>query len=439
MQHNRFSRFRVFLEVSGGVARGLFLGGVLGCLAFSSGCNPDEMKPVEAKPVPVDVCLPVERPTFDYKDYTGRIQSVESVDIRARVTGYLETIHFQEGVEVKKGDLLIEIDHRPFVAVLDQAVAQIKLCEADLAFRKAEFQRAENLLRDKAMSQSDYDQIKAAAEKAAAAVESAKATAEQARLNVEFTYLKAPIGGKISRALVTKGNLVTADQTLLTTIVSVDPMYVYFNVDEKTILDVQEDVRGGKVRRRDEGEKIPVWMGLDNETGYPHEGFLNFMENEVDATTGTIQVRGEFANPKPAVGDRLLTPGLFARLRLPLDEPYQALMVPERALGFDQGQRYLLIVNDKNQVEYRKVALGRLDGELRVVKKGVQPNEKIAVGRLQYIRPGMTVVPKIVSIDAMEGGAAANKPSESKTPQEKPDANATKPISESNAPKPAHD
>ena len=241
---------------------------------------------------------------------------------------------------------------------------------------------------------------------------SAQASEEEAKLDLEFTRLLSPIDGEISRALITKGNLVTADQTLLTTVVSVDPMYVYFDVDEHTILQIEQGVREGKIKVRGPG-KIPVRMGLGNEEGHPHEGILNFADNRLDPTTGTIQVRGVFPNPKPAVGSRVLTPGLFTRIRVDVGEPYKAIMMVERALAVDQGQKCLLVVNDKNEVEYRPVTVGKLEGQLRVIRDGLRPGQRVIVNGLQRVRPGMTVVPKMVDIESPSSQhRAETKPAE---------------------------
>ncbi len=317
----------------------------------------------------------------------------------ARVTGYLNKVCFQEGAEVKNGDLLFEIDPRPFQAQYDQATSQIKLCEADLKFRKADLERVNLLLKQNAISQSDFDQSVAAHDKAAAALSTAEASAEEARLNLDFTKLFSPIDGEISRALITQGNLVTADQTLLTTVVSVDPMYVYFDIDEPTILRIQQGIREGAIKMR-EKDKVPVWMGLANEEGRSHEGYLDFIENRVDPDTGTIQVRGVFPNPRPAVGPRVLTPGLFTRVRVVVGQPYEAILTAERALGTDQGQKYLYVVNDKNVVEYRPVTVGNLEGQLRVIQTGLKPGERVVVNGLQRVRPDVKVIPTVVGIES---------------------------------------
>ncbi len=375
--------------------------GLAVCAGLLSGCQPTALPVAPPAAVPVTVSVPIEREIFDYADFTGSTEAVKSVDIRARVTGYLEKVCFQDGSEVKEGDLLFEIDPRPFQAKYDDALAQIKLCEADLKYRKAELARTTELLPKNAVSRSDYDQSVAKHDQAAAALASAQATAEEAKLNLGYTKLHSPVDGEISRTLITKGNLVGADQTLLTNVVSVDPIYVYFTVDENTILQLKEDVRTGKIKVKDK-ELIPVEMELMNEKGFPHRGYVDFMDNQLDPNTGTISVRGVFKNPRPAVGGRVLKPGYFARVRVAVAEPYKALLVAERALavGSDQGQKYVLVVDDQNVVQYRPVTLGKLDGQLRVIQAGLKPGQRVIVGGLLRVRPGMTVAPKLVGMES---------------------------------------
>jgi RND family efflux transporter MFP subunit len=350
--------------------------------------------------VRVAVAVPIEREITDNEECTGHTEAVESVDIRARVTGYLDKVRFKDGAEVKEGDLLFEIDPRPFQAAYDQAVAQVKLREADRKFRLAELNRAKQLIDKNAISGSDYDQIVAQHDQAVAALAAAQADADSARLNLEFTKLASPIAGVTSRTQITRGNLVKADQTLLTSVVSVEPMYVYFDVDERTILEVQQHIREGKIKLRDkEKETIPVTMAVANQDGFPHQGVIDFGENRFDQNTGTVRVRAVFPNPKPAKGTRVLTPGLFARVRIPLGEPYKSLVVAERAIGADQGQKYVLVVNDKNEVEYRRVTLGKLENRLRVITDGLQAGQRVIVSGLQRVRPGSIVEPKLVNME----------------------------------------
>jgi RND family efflux transporter MFP subunit len=347
--------------------------------------------------VRVTVASPIEQTTLDCEEFTGRTAAVESVEIRARVTGYLDKICFKDGADVKQGDLLFEIDPRPFQAAYDQATSQVKVHAADLKFRAAEAERAAQLIGKNAVSKSDYDQIMAQQAQAQAAVAAAEATERAAKLDVTFTSLRSPITGVTSRTKITRGNLVQADQTVLTTVVSVDPMYVYFDIDEHTILELQELVRKGKIKVK-ENEAVPVWMELGDEQGFRHQGTIDFAENRVDANTGTIRARGVFANPAPPFGARAFLPGLFARVRLPVGEPHKTLAVAERAIGIDQGQKYVLVVNSKNEVDYRPVTPGKLEGRLRVIKEGIQPGDRVIVNGMQRVRPGTTVEVRTVNM-----------------------------------------
>lgn len=387
----------------------VLFGGLLG------GCQEAATPEAEPNIVPVTVALPMERTVYDYEDFTGRTDAVQKVEILARVTGYLDKVCFRDGADVKKGDLLFEIDPRPFQAKYDEAMAQVNLREADLTYRKSELARTSELTTKNAVSRSDYDLSVAAHAQAAAAVAAARAAAQDAKLNLDFTKLSAPIDGEISRTRITQGNLVKADQTLLTTIVSIDPIYVYFDIDEHTILEVRQDVRSGRIKTKD-SDVIPVAMGLANETGFPHWGYLDFMENQMDPNTGSIRVRGVFQNPKPALGARVLTPGNFARVRVPLSEMHKALLIPERAMaiGKDQSQKYVLVVDEKNVVQYRVITPGKVEDGLQIIEKGLSPKDRVVVGGIQRVRPDMAVTPKLV--DMSEFVVQRAKTSSSKQP-----------------------
>jgi RND family efflux transporter MFP subunit len=375
------------------------------CSVFLSGCHHETPSLAAIPPTKVTAAVPVETETVDFHECTGRIDAVESVEIRSRVTGYLEKINFYDGAEVKKGDVLYQIDDRPFKATLDQASAQVKLREADLTYRLSELKRAEPLVSQNAVSKSDFDQIVASHAQAIAALAAAKADEESARLNVEYTTLRAPIDGETSRSQITKGNLVQADQTVLTTIVSTDPMYVYFDMDEPTILKIQEQIREGKIHVKKD-ELTPVWVALDDDKGFRHEGMIDFAENRMDASTGTIRVRAKLSNPTPEVGHRMLFPDLFARIRIPMNEPAKTLMVAERAIMSDQGQKCVYIVNDKNEVEYRAVSLGKLENRMRAITGGLTLKDRVIVTGLQRVRPGETVDVKMVDMNSFANPTA---------------------------------
>jgi RND family efflux transporter MFP subunit len=315
--------------------------------------------------------------------------------LRARVSGYLEKVNFKEGALVRKGAVLFKIDPRPYQAVYDSAVAQIKLNEAQMNQAIADNARARELAKTPgAISKQDLDKYAAIEATAAASVAAAKANAESARLNLEFTDVVSPIGGRASRYIVTVGNLVQAgDQgggTLLTTIVSVDPMHANFDVDELTVQRARQFVRGGRLKSADESA-IPVSLGLAAEEGFPHLGTINFVDNQVNPKTGTLRARGVFSNK-----DGALSPGYFARVRLPIGPAHRALLVNDRVVDNDQGQKVVYVVDKDHQVVSRPVRLGALHGGLREVRDGLMPGERVIVDGLQQVRPGTRVEAKLV-------------------------------------------
>ncbi|MBI2824448.1 MAG: efflux RND transporter periplasmic adaptor subunit [Planctomycetia bacterium] len=367
---------------------------------LAAGCRHSALDQGEAPPPVVTVSQPVKRDVTDYIDYTGRTDSVNTVDVRARVTGYLVKMPFKEGSEVKKNDLLFEVDPRPYKAQLDQAEGQLELAKARLKLAKADNARAKVIAQTPgAISKQDLDKYEAAEEEAMAEVAAATANLETYKLNLDFCEVISPIDGLVSRYFFTLGNLVNQDQTLLTTVVSLDPMYAYFDVDERTLLRVRNAINAGKLKPVRDTEEIAVLMGLQGEEGYPHQGVVNFVNNKVDPFTGTITLRGVFANPKPETGVRLLSAGLFVRIRLPLGEPHPALLVTDRAIGTDQGLKFIYVVDADNTVQYRRVTLGALqDDGLRVVTEGLKSDDWVVVAGLQQVRPKMVVSPERVEM-----------------------------------------
>lgn len=383
--------------------------------AALSGCKREQKsQPAAAAPPEVTVSQVVGRSVTDYMAFTGRTDAVETVDVRARVSGYLTEVNFTDGQDVKQGALLFQIDPRPFQAELEGAEGQKAQWQAKLARAKADVQRYETLVPTGAATPQDLDKATADMGEATAAIQSADASIDRAKLNVEFARITAPISGQISRALVTRGNLVQGGNEQLTSIVSLNPVYVYFDVSERDLLRVLAEGRAARDPAATQQDirslEVPVYLGLANEEGYPHEGVINFADNRVDAATGTIRLRGTFDNVK-----RIFKPGLFARVRVPVGPPKQALLVAERAVGIDQGMKYVLAVDDKNIVKQQFVELGPLqDDGLRVIKAGVQPGEWVVVNGLQRARSGKPVTPQREPMPTRAGevqAAAAITPS----------------------------
>jgi membrane fusion protein, multidrug efflux system len=374
----------------------------------SAGCE-KKAEVVQLPPPEVSVSQPLERPVAEYFETTGQVSAVESVEIRARVSGYLTKVGFRDGTEVKEGTELFVIDPRPYQAEVERSEAEVARWEASQRKSVADVDRNKRLLPKGAASEKDLESSVAARDSAVAEIEGAKAKLDKAKLDLEFTRVTAPISGQISRTNVTVGNLIQVSATqsnVLTTLVSVDPIYVYFDIDERTMLQQRE-------RRRNNGmpvggdavrlEKIPVEIGLASDEGYPYSGILDFIDNRVDPGTGTIKARGLFTNPH-----RVLTPGLFVRVRVPISDPRAVLLVTERAIGTDQGNKFVYVVNDKGAVEYRAVKLGaKSDDGLRALTQGVNAGEWVMVNGIQRSRPGMTVKPQQVSMIVPAAPAAA--------------------------------
>jgi RND family efflux transporter MFP subunit len=392
---------------------------IIGCgllaIALFAGCN---RAPVQAGPPPqqtpeVLVSTPVIREVTDYEDFPGRTEPVSSIEVRARVTGYLEKVLFKEGSDIKAGDPLFEIDPRPYEAAMNQAEASVVQARARWERLEGDYLRAVKLLPKGVITQEEYDRVAGDRAEADAAVVVAKAARELAALNLSFTKVTAPIDGRISRRFIDPGNMVKADETILTTIIALNPVYAYFDLDERTTMRIQRMVREGTIPWSEE-QGLPVWLGLPDEEGYPYEGMINFADNRVDAETGTWRLRAVFEND-----DLVLAPGLIIRLRVPIGQPHQAILVSEQALGADQGQKYVYVVDDKGQVSYRRVQVGRLHDGLRAITDGLSSGERVVVGGLQRVRPGGQVQPKMVEmpIVGMPGGngpstaAAAPAPS----------------------------
>ena len=306
--------------------------------------------------------------------------------MQARVTGFLVKVAFQDGAEVKEGEVLFEIDPRLYRAELDREEAAVGVAEARLKVPESNHKRATALLAQNAISQEECDKAAAERDVAAAGVRLAKAQLAIAQLNLERTRVVAPVSGRIGRRLVDPGNLVKADETNLASLVTHDPMFVYFDVDERVLLRMQRSMREGKLKT----EKLPAAVGLVDENGFPHRGVVDFMDNCVDPKTASLRLRAVLPNK-----EKLLTPGLFARVRLLLGDPHKVLLVPEQAVMVDQEVRFVYIVNEKNMIEKRPVVLGQTHDSLQAVKEGLKAEDRVIVGRLQRLRPGMVVRPQV--------------------------------------------
>jgi RND family efflux transporter MFP subunit len=362
------------------------------------GCKSEAQNQAQAPLPQVSVAEAIEREVQQWDEFTGRLEAVEAVEVRPRVTGYIESVNFTEGSIVKKGDLLFVIDPRPYRAELARAEAELARAIARAELAASDVERSEKLLDAKAVSREEYDQRINALRESQANVEAARAAVTAAKLDLEFTRVTSPIDGRVSRAVVTAGNLVTGgttQATLLTTVVSIDPIYVTFEGDEQVYLKYSELARRGARP----GEANPVQIALANEQGFPHQGVVTFVDNQVDPRTGTIRVRAALENK-----DGYLTPGLFARVRLQGRSSHRAVLVDDRAVGTDQSQKFVYVVDDENKVSYRSVKLGRLNNGLRIIEEGLQPGENVIVNGLQRVRPGVTVAVEKVAMDARVNG-----------------------------------
>lgn len=348
------------------------------------GCQPRN-EYVEPPPPEVDVARPIERPVTDYLEFTGTTRAVSVVDLRARVSGYLQEIHFEDGATVEKGQTLLTIDPAPFQARVRVAQAELQKARAELDLAEQELGRLNGLLRRNAVTVQELEIERAKRDSAAAVVAAAEATVAEAELELGYTVLRAPISGRIGRHLVDVGNLVQVEQTLLATIEGYDPIYAYFTISEGDLLSLRDE-GSESGRPLGDSEEQRLEMRLGGESGYPYEGHLDFSDLGVDPETGTMELRGIFPN-----ADRRILPGLYARIRTAIGSPQPRLLVPERALGTDQQGEYVLVVDEEGKVEYRTVVLGRSIEGMRVVTQGLSRDEWVVVNGVQRARPGAKV------------------------------------------------
>lgn len=392
--------------LAGKVGRGRKRYGYGLCLAMLQtaliGCNSsaDPAAGAGTPPPPaVKIAQAASREVSEWDEYTGRVEAVNAVDIRARVGGYLDKVNFTAGARVNKGDLLFLIDPKPYKAQLNFAVAELERAKSKQELAKNDLARAENLFKAKAISTEEYDARSKGWREAAAAVDSSEANAYTARLNLEYCEIRAPISGRIGREMITAGNLVNGgDVTVLTTIVSTDPVYVYVNADEQSVLKYRRQAKqSGQGSTNLKGTVTE--LAVADETGFPHQGHIDYIAPREDAATGTIAVRGVFANP-----DELLSPGFFARMRVRGSAAYSAVLLPDRAIGTDLAQRFVWVVNQDNQAEYRKVVPGALIGQMRVISQGLQAGEWVVIEGLQKLKPGIKVAPENIALADQQQG-----------------------------------
>ena len=364
---------------------------VLEVLLFG-GC--EEQKAVELPPPVVTVTQAVQKKIQDWDEYTGRLAPMGTVDVRPRVSGYITEVKFVDGDLVKKGQPLFIIDPRPYQADYDQARAEVDKADAALKLAGADFERARQLREKGVTAAGDFDQRSATYQQATGAAQSARAALEAAKLNLEFCTVTSPIDGRASLANVTVGNLVSADgKDPLTTIVSTNPVYAYADVDERSLLRYVRYYLDNKKGPEDADEvKVPIQLSLQDESDFSHTGYIDFIDNRVDPSTGTIRLRGVFD-----FENGLLGPGLFVRVRIPSGQPYEAVLVPQRSVGSDQGQKYVVLVQKDDTAEIRPVELGALSGGMQVIKNGVKTGDTVVVDGLLKVRPGQKVDPKPIS------------------------------------------
>jgi len=365
------------------------------CAAFlfvfltGSGCK--KVSVTQQPALPVNVVTVVEKEVNEWDEFTGRLDPVESVEIRPRVSGYITEIHFEAGAIVKKGDLLYVIDPRPYQADFDRAAAEVDRMDAQLKLAEIELNRAKELRGKATISASEFDQKAATFQGAAAAKSSAEAARNAAALNLEFTQIKSPIDGRVSDQRITVGNLVqpgAGPDSLLTTVVSVDPIYAKVDADENAVLKyVKLSEEGKRVSART--AKIPAWIELGNETDFPHKGTIDFVDNRLDPGTGTVRARIVIKNWNP----NFITPGFFVRVRVSGATPYRAALVPDRVISSQQGLKYVFVVKPDNTVERRNLETGGLFEGKRIVKSGLKDGEKVVSTRLQLLQAGMKVAP----------------------------------------------
>jgi membrane fusion protein, multidrug efflux system len=372
---------------------------ILFCAAAVAACSNTAAQPADPPPPAVTVAEVLERDVTEWDEFTGRLEAVNTVEVRPRVSGYVSKVAFSEGAVLRAGTLLFQIDPRPFQTEVDRLRAELVRARATAERARAELERAKRLRTENAMSHEEYDRRGAFAEESVAQTGAVEAALRAAELNLEFTRVTAPITGRVGRAIVTEGNLVSSgpgEATLLTTIVSLDPIHAYFEADERMFLNYMEAARARTGRSAD-FSTLPVRMALASDEGFPREGRVDFVNNRINAATGTIQGRAVFRNP-----DGALTPGLFVRLQLAGNGSHRSLLIQDGAVGTDLDRKFVFVVDDEETIAYRAVTLGPLVDGLRVVRSGLQPGDRVVVNGLQRARPGVRVQPELIAMHTNE-------------------------------------
>lgn len=369
----------------------LMSGVIIASILGLAGCDKGQAEGEQAPPSPeVSIARVLSRPVQQWDEYTGRVRAIHTIELRARVSGYVQRVVYKEGQDVKQGDLMFLIDQRPYRIALANAQAQLDRARVAEQLAAMRDKNARLLMDAEAISREESDTRRTTHTQTAADIEAAEAVVANAKLQLEFTEVRAPVTGKTSRALVTAGNLAVADQTILTTVVSQDPIYVYFDVDENSYLRYGEQERGGGSEQTD----ATVRVGLANEQGYPHLGTISFFDNQVDSAVGTIRVRAVLPNPT-----RIFTPGLFVRVQLVSGRKENTLLIDDKAVMTDQDRKYVYVVGKDNKVQRKYIVPGRMAEGLRVIQSGLAPDDKIVVAGQQKIRfPGMLVKPNEISM-----------------------------------------
>lgn len=390
---------------------------LMAALCVAAGCTGNQTTPVTLPPPVVEVALPIDRQVTDHEIFTARTAAVQSVDIKARVTGFLMKLGFEDGKDVTENQILFHIDDRPYKAALDKANADVETAKAALVKTQSflDIGLAVQKQNPAAISQQELDRRKGSRDEAVGQVKQAQAEVEEAQLNFDWCKVRSPMNGRASRHLVSVGDLVTQNMTLLTNVVSIQPLWAYFDVDQNAARSYQKMVEKGQIQSARDG-KLPVQMAVGNSTQYEFAGVVDFVNNQVDPNTASVRLRAVFANDGK---DKLLA-GNFCRVRVPISAPHSGLLVADSAIGSDQGQQFILVVNDKNEVEYRAVTTGQLHTNLREVKRTraivvpgpdhtdatkevevLKPTDRIIVNGLQRVRPGIKVEPKLVDMATM--------------------------------------